>query len=880
MKSDFLAVSKTRFRLVYIIFYLSVFAVCFAFHPLLADIAADSSNTLNSSQSIGQWIKNNAVMVGIIGIVIGAVLSGLIGLFVNTRLIDIKHKKDEKHKSEIKKKTLETEEDRYLDFVISENEKLAFHGFEAKVRVPVLLWDVYVPLRANLAGTRIENHDLERQRDDESQEARNISIEEAVKLAGNNKYDGLVILGDPGAGKTTLMKYFALTFAKKEAAQRLNISGDLLPILVPLRNVEMNESFLKSICRQVEGYDLNLSEAFFRDRLERGKAIVLLDGLDEVADETARKEMCQWIHRARLGFGKCPFIVTSRFSGYRGDVRLPGTYLELNMLDFSLDDVQQFLHGWYKAVETALHDDSNIWRTRAMNAAEELYTRLAENETYQKLAINPLMLQLIALVHYDYKNVPDRRVELYQQCIDLLLQKWDQAKGLKTLLTAKEARQVLQPLALWLHSKENRRQATFDELLEQIQPHVQRVKPGVDAKMVLTSMRDRSGVFVGFGTEIYGFQHHSFQEYLTAEEIRNTGSVDTLVDHFDESWWREPTLLALGLDNPSIFKQFMTSYLNSQKSTGATADFMVRCVNEALVKEEAPLIEVLSDPEQNWQTRYNALLGLEVIGSEAAKEATMTALYDTDSRIALKAEDLAVRWNLVIVYEKVEDIDQQTGYALRIFNDFEQQAEYILIPGGEYVVGEVKKNVKVNPFYLAKFVVTNRQYRKFVEETGYREPSYWKNKRFYGDEQPVVTVSWDDTQAYCKWLNRSSVDGHTYRLPFEAEWEWAAGRGDRKYPWGNEEPKPELANYAGNVGQTTPVGNYPAGATPDGLMDMAGNVFEWCEDWYDERKKYRVLRGGSFGVVALWLLCSSRYWRYPNLRLNDIGFRVVRAPSS
>ncbi|RQW02253.1 NACHT domain-containing protein, partial [candidate division KSB1 bacterium] len=471
MKSDRRRGISRRSILLLCIVGISVLMIFMMVQSGWAQVEADSSQALHveSATSIGQWIKNNAVLVGLLGIVLGAVLTGLINLFVKAVIIDIKHKKDARHKEKDKKKVLETEEDRYLDFVITENEKLAFHGFESKVRVPVLLWDVYVPLRANMAGVRMESRDAEtRPREEESRQ--NMSIEEAVKLAGDKKYDGLIILGDPGAGKTTLMKYFALSFAKKEATKRLKISGDLLPVLMPLRNVDMQESFTQSICRQVREYNLYVSEEFFRDRLEKGRAILLLDGLDEVADEASRIKMCEWIHKAQRGFSKCPFIITSRFSGYRGEVRLPGTYLELNMLDFTLEDVQQFLHSWYTAVEIGLNEDNNYWRTRARNAAAELYGRIAGNANYVKLAINPLMLQLIALVHYDFKTVPDRRVELYQKCVDLLLQKWDEAKGLKTLLTAKEARQVLQPLALWLHSQENRRQATYEEILAQMAP--------------------------------------------------------------------------------------------------------------------------------------------------------------------------------------------------------------------------------------------------------------------------------------------------------------------------------------------------------------------------------------------------------------------------
>ncbi len=145
----------------------------------------------------------------------------------------------------------------------------------------------------------------------------------------------------------------------------------------------------------------------------------------------------------------------------------------------------------------------------------------------------------------------------------------------------------------------------------------------------------------------------------------------------------------------------------------------------------------------------------------------------------------------------------------------------------------------------------------------------------------MVKVSWDDAVAYCDWLTKTNNEhrkirllSRKFRLPTEAEWEWAAARGERIYPWGNEKPDHNRANYDGKVGHPTPVGSYPSGATPDGLMDMAGNVWEWCADWHDKDKDRRVVRGGSWGSIENDLACSYRDRSNPDLRDNSVGFRV------
>ena len=196
--------------------------------------------------------------------------------------------------------------------------------------------------------------------------------------------------------------------------------------------------------------------------------------------------------------------------------------------------------------------------------------------------------------------------------------------------------------------------------------------------------------------------------------------------------------------------------------------------------------------------------------------------------------------------------------------------------GGTFQLSETGKTVEVNPFAMSIYPVTNREYEEF-------DPSHREKRDKYSDQddQPVVYVSWEDANSYCQWLSKET--GRNFRLPTEAEWEFAAsGGGQRKYPWGNEGPSPKLANYfASEIGKTTPVGSYPLGKTPEGLFDMAGNVWEWCDDWYDEDKKEpgRVVRGGSFGNNQNDLRCAARLrLNSPDDRAVHWGFRVVCCP--
>ena len=225
----------------------------------------------------------------------------------------------------------------------------------------------------------------------------------------------------------------------------------------------------------------------------------------------------------------------------------------------------------------------------------------------------------------------------------------------------------------------------------------------------------------------------------------------------------------------------------------------------------------------------------------------------------------------------------------------------VRIPAGEFEMGDGKDTncpnhrIELSEYWMGVYCVTNRQYGKFVSETKHRVPdkadygdAIWKNGQCPAEklDHPVVCVSWDDAGAYAKWAGLS--------LPTEAQWEKAA-RGPKGliYPWGDEWDQNKCRNDKNKgSGQTAAVWEYPNGTSGYGIMQQAGNVWEWCADWYDEgyygkspakdptgpnRGSPRVDRGGGWGiVVASRFRGARRDWGAPALRYGGLGFRLVR----
>ena len=235
----------------------------------------------------------------------------------------------------------------------------------------------------------------------------------------------------------------------------------------------------------------------------------------------------------------------------------------------------------------------------------------------------------------------------------------------------------------------------------------------------------------------------------------------------------------------------------------------------------------------------------------------------------------------------------------------------VVIPPGPFLMGTNRgfapeapaHQVELDAFAIDKYEVTVAKYRTFLAHSGHRQPAEADNHLFNGERQPAFGVSWDDARAYCSWRGGA--------LPTEAQWEKAArGTDARTYPWGEAAPtgdravmdlggpcgrssweNPQPQPVPGEFCSTMPVGSRPLGASPYGLYDMSGNVWEWCADWYDDtyyrrspdrnprgplEGEFRVVRGSSWHHLPHYLETSARFRFAPDYRSTYVGFRCVQ----
>ena len=772
----------------------------------------------------------------------------------------------------------------------------------------------------------------------------------------------MVIKGDPGSGKSTFVNYLANCLATQQTAM---LEGwqeeeiDLLPIIVVLR--DFAKSLPGNLPKQAQprhlwdfvhtrlrAQNLAASAKSILEILDKGKAIVFLDGLDEVPTTEKRVFVRDAVHAFINRYSENRFLATCRVLSYQppktrdeADLRLVN-FPEFELAAFNDKQISTFIDGWYEEL-------SNL-RTgtpeEAQDSAHRLKTAIGQRPELRRLAQNPLLLTVMTLVNTHKGRLPDARAVLYRETIDILLWRWEQgSKGQKgqlrqLLLEADcadtDLEQIIWKLAYDAHaqtyeSDSEESLAGIGELT--LQKSLAAINKGDLnwAARVIETMKLRAGLLLERDNGVFTFPHRSFQEFLAGMYLE---SKDDFVPRAKE--------LA---NNQLLWRQTILWAVSYRVYIRGSNDGPLALVAE-LCPARVPVDEV------SWSKVWLAGDILHEIGLSRVERSELgnDLLPRVQNRLIqlIEQNHLAPRERAEAGDTLAKLGDSRPG-VIPVFSwaqglEVGNSILFCKISTGKFLMGnteetdfisddnerpQIEYDIK-HDFFISRYPITNAQFDLFVNDpNGYTNENWYtkEGKEWYRElrptrppkhggvfdlpNHPVVRVTWHESVAFTHWLTNKLrnedptlkiwTEGEIYefsvdftrwelRLPSEAEWEKAArGANGHRYPWGDDF-QPEKVNCQNTIGSTSAVGCFPSGQSPYGLLDMSGNVWEWCNTQWTEKgyKSYsknennevqgearRVVRGGSFGGSEKLVRCAFRHWFYQNNRSHDLGFRVV-----
>jgi formylglycine-generating enzyme required for sulfatase activity len=813
-------------------------------------------------------------------------------------------------------------------------------------RLRLRLDEVFVPLgfRHHDVSGALGDMDMEPLRRDD----RTIHIEEAFGQVAPRPH--VFLLGEPGAGKTTALRKLMRSLlgpaghggAPAFDGRHVGLPERTVPVFIRLRQVaeglrpphtlaELVESHCAAL-RKPDGTAV-VSPGFGRWLAEQGHLLLLLDGLDEVADPAARMDVCAHLERqlaAAAGMAGLRVVVSARWSAFHDHLTVEGAdrqamldperFAMLEARPMSQELSEQLVAQWIEEAERFLARVEGRGELAAVGRAREraaaLCTRMrAMTRGSRQMATlmgNPLLLTLLCVMYQDNIVLPERRTEFFEQALRILVRRRHgdpEAAGHPPLLDADQALRLLEPVAWDMQCHPERAfeltHAEIEDIVELVRKRleVKRQEP-LSFASVFEWLTGHAGVLAEYAPGRYGFLHLHFQEYLAARHANRQGGacVDRLAGELGVSRWEEAILMFAGLAETRRLEELIERVAATDKLVAAE-ELLRRCLEEAPDPPTDPLAKVIADVRRDAGSRAAALRLVQRRADEnvqaAAAQAARSALRGSDLRLLAESMALGSRPDMSLPGEPQAFTESSTGI------------RFLWVPGGTFLMGaddlsereRPRHRVQISPFWLAETPVTNRQYEKFLaQQREIGEPRFWRDRRFNQPGQPVVGVSWMEAREYCRWL--SKVSGQRIELPTEAQWELAArGEEGRKYPWGEEEPDDKRAYFGKSWERDAPrpVGNLPAGQGPYGHQDLAGGVWEWCLDAWDARSYEkrgaltidppqpadvdadpavgRACRGGAFGSVRRHLRSACRGWSHAVGGARRLGFRVAALPA-
>jgi hypothetical protein len=416
------------------------------------------------------------------------------------------------------------------------------------------------------------------------------------------KKQNFAILGAPGTGKTTLLKHTTLELAANHGKSR---GIRLMPVLLFIRD---HAAAIGSKPSQTIGdvaeeaasrMGIPAPPGWFGREFRRGRCLVMLDGLDEVADANLRKTVAEWVESQMQAFGTNRFLVTSRPFGYKSNPL--GQVTVLGVRPLSSEQVERFIDNWYLANEamSAQKNDEGV-RIAARELAADLLKRIRAKPALAELTVNPLLLTMIANVHRYRSSLPGRRVELYAEICEVFLGKRQQARGMELQLTPAQKKRVLQPLAFHL-MRAGKRELPLAEAVQTVSGPLALVNAKMSSEEFLRNVENSSGLLLERENDVYGFAHLTFQEFLAASHIVEERLKKGLAERVAIPWWHEVIRLFVALSDATLIVE---ACIAGGESEVVKLTLAVECLEEALTvrpdlrsRVESIVIEGLEHPE-------------------------------------------------------------------------------------------------------------------------------------------------------------------------------------------------------------------------------------------------------------------------------------------
>ncbi|MEW6086580.1 MAG: SUMF1/EgtB/PvdO family nonheme iron enzyme [Chloroflexota bacterium] len=808
--------------------------------------------------------------------------------------------------------------------------------------IPMPLKDVYlelglIPLRAEKQMELVWDEILQADQAQRLMHEQRQQQERVTDLLSQSQK--LVIVGKPGSGKTLSLKFVALMLAYGDSgASRLRLDLPFVPIYVRLAQYAEElkkdsflalETFLMEYVKRYHPGQPRQDE-FLQAALDKGLCMILLDGLDEVGDvgdtlikgKTLRARIVEEVQRfsnRRCGKESSNrIVVTSRLEGYRrGD--LPD-FVETELSDLKIpDEVEEFLLRWFAAYEQEFHPElalDDAYR-KARDRVKALMSDIMLAESVQRLAINPLLLTILAMIHEMGARLPNQRVKLYETVAKTMIENWriEQTRhdiSIYEVLPQSHIMPILASLAYWIHVHRpggSMPEADWrDQITEQVKKRIEdESKVEEVVEMFLRHAREEVGLLTEKSPGQIGFFHLTLEEYLAAVDIARRGMEERrkrLKEHWSNPRWREVILLTAG-------------------ELTLRSDDLVDFINDLRIQDEG------DDPELFGQAALLAGLAVADVGEKNFENKKVVR---------------EVRKELEFIAKDYDPDAQPPALKPRITPKNRAQAADVADELG-YTISDVFKFIPISNYSISKYPVTNGQYERFlkadfankkywmdfpkfdensqpIKETWGEEPWNWLQKELQGKEAetqdgvllprywrdprfgitrrnaPVVGISWYEASAYCRWLlenwenmeegKQGLAKPKLIRLPLETEWATAAGGDDpeARYAWdqkGAKTKKEDITRYANTsesgINRTTPVWMYPQGESPHGVMDMSGNVWEWQANYRYNDHDVLALRGGSWLDLGGCARVAIRDGYHPVDGGLNVGFRVVSLPS-